>query len=97
MLRPPNDAETRSAFTGAYYATVEESASGMEPPPPGFCRVNSAPISQAEMQRVFYQGRKTAFNDITIGSNASPAKPGWDTARGCGSNNGKGLFNVMRR
>jgi kumamolisin len=48
-------------------------------------------ISQAQLQAVLYKNYQTAFNEITTGSNGSPAKPGWNEATGCGSINGPGM------
>jgi kumamolisin len=49
------------------------------------------PISQAQLQAALYGKRKTAFNDIIMGSDGSPALAGWDEATGCGSINGPGM------
>jgi subtilase family serine protease len=49
------------------------------------------PISQAQLQTALYKSHKTAFHDITAGSDGSPAKSGWDEATGCGSINGPGM------
>lgn len=49
------------------------------------------PISQAQLQAALYGKYKTAFNDITMGSDGSPSAPGWDEATGCGSINGPGM------
>jgi subtilase family serine protease len=49
------------------------------------------PISQAQLQAALYGKYKTAFNDITTGSDGSPAASGWDEATGCGSINGTGM------
>jgi kumamolisin len=53
------------------------------------------PISQAQMQTLLYKNYKTAFNDITIGSNGYPAASGWDPATGCGSINGPGMVKAL--
>ena len=44
-----------------------------------------APITQAQLQAQLYGAFMTAFNDIVVGSDGNPAKPGWDPATGCGS------------
>lgn len=49
------------------------------------------PITQAQLQALLYSNYKTAFNDITTGSDGAPALPGWDEATGCGSINGPGM------
>ena len=45
----------------------------------------------ADYQNVLYKNRATAFHDILLGSNGSPATPGWDKATGIGSPNGGGI------
>ena len=49
------------------------------------------PIGQAQLQASLYGKHNTAFNDITKGSDGSPATHGWDEATGCGSINGPGM------
>ena len=49
------------------------------------------PISQAQLQALLYKAYKSAFNDITTGSDGAPATTGWDEATGCGSINGPGM------
>ena len=68
-------------FTAGYVAAILSTLPG--------------PISQLRMQELLYQNYRTAFNDIAIGSNGSPAKSGWDQASGCGSINGRGMFEVL--
>lgn len=51
----------------------------------------TGPISQAQLQTWLYSNRKTAFNDITTGSDGAPSLAGWDEATGCGSINGPGM------
>ena len=55
------------------------------------------PISQAQLQSLLYRNSKTAFNDITLGSDGSPATTGWDEATGCGSINGPGMVAALTK
>jgi kumamolisin len=54
------------------------------------------PIGQAQLQAMLYKNYKTAFNDITTGSDGLPAKSGWDEATGCGSINGPGMVAALK-
>lgn len=53
------------------------------------------PISQTDLQSLLYKNIKSAFNDITTGSNGYPATVGWDPATGCGSINGPGMLKAL--
>lgn len=48
-------------------------------------------ISMAGYQAKLYAARKTAFNDVHLGSNGDPAVIGWDNSTGNGSPNGPGF------
>jgi len=54
-----------------------------------------ARISQTELQTRLYGHSRTAFRDIVIGSDGSPAAAGWDEATGCGSINGPGMLAAL--
>jgi len=51
----------------------------------------ATPISNGNLGSILYPADETAFYDIVLGSNGSPAVVGWDTATGIGSIKGSGL------
>jgi subtilase family serine protease len=71
-----------------YLALVNQEAASKKIAPPGFFN--------ALMYKVgLGSGYKTAFHDITAGSNGAPPTKGYDLGSGWGSPNGVGLINAL--
>lgn len=61
-----------------------------------FAAIRASGGNLANYQTTLYASRKTAFNDIVLGSDGNPTLPGWDAATGNGSVNGPGFLAALQ-